>query len=1223
MSDTGSRTTLAPFDPASMPLTGVRLVEASAGTGKTFSLAGLYLRLIVEQQLDVRDILVMTFTRAATQELRARLRTRLAQAARIAADPDCAAPGDAAAAFTETVINASSEPRAATATRLRAAAMRIDEATITTIHGFAQRAATENAFASALPFDRGEPADDVDIAREATRDYWRSRVFATTGQEGRAFLNLWPDPDSLWQDVRRLVDQSHARLLRPDPARVAADLRAARKKWQRKRFCAGMAEALEHDGLYKGKGLRNLLEALGPDGLADQIEIGLTGTRNGHPVVPALLAELADEEQVGNHVKKTARKWCQPETLPAMAEFGRLAIDGRAQALAAAVDDIRERCRERKRERRLFSFADMIEQLHTAITDPTGGAALARALRTAWPWALVDESQDTDPLQYTILHRIYHPQEHGSDAAGGAGGLILVGDPKQAIYGFRGGDVFTFLAAARDADGRYGMTTNFRSTPAVVAGLNALFAAGPDNAFVLDGIDFQPVSAQRAEDDRRIELDDETVGGVTAWYPAPEDDNGGTGKNDRQARIRAATVARIAALLARGRMVTAGEARALRPGEIAVLVNTNREAAQMQSALGTAGVPAICIQQDSVFAREAAVDLLRVLQAAAAPLDGDRLRVALITPLFGLRLGELIALDSDEAAWAAWTDHFQQLHADWQQRGIQAMLEPVLQQAAARVGARDDGERRLTDYLHISDRLQEAERETFGPDGLVGWLTHAIDEADGEGDAGDADRLRLADDAELVQVTTVHKAKGLQFPVVFVPYAPWIGTADHARPDRHPLRLHDDAGHALIDPGLTDSHERIGAAIREHRAEQMRSLYVALTRAEQACVFAHCAANGAADGPLAWLLHREDGATLEHWHGSRAKPPEWLDDARAGARLHAIAESSQRGLQAVALPTGDTPTMPPPRGEAAPLGPARSDLPTARAHWGIFSFSGLAGRMSAAAEPAAGADDPAEADARAFDDADTTPGTIPLTPRGPGFGQALHDLLEAGDFARWPRPGEAADDDTITHVTTALRRHGVAAGDGPDGSIARTVTMLGATVHAELPEIGPLAAIPRARRRAEMEFFLRLGGAEIEDVLSCIAAAGHAGARAPSAPARLRGLMHGYIDLIVEHGGRYWLLDYKTNALGARPADYAPDNLARAMREHHYDLQYLIYSVALHRHLRQHLADYAPEQHLGGVLYLFVRGLDGGPDTGVFRDHPDPTLIATLDARLDATGASA
>jgi len=1239
MSADGGNGILAPFEPATMPLTGVRLVEASAGTGKTFSLAGLYLRLIVEERLDVREILVMTFTRAATQELRERLRTRLARAARIAADPGLAAAGDAADAFIEGVIEGRAEPRPDIAERLRRAATHIDEATITTIHGFAQRAAAENAFASALPFDRGEPADDIEIAREASADYWRSRVFATDGHEGRAFLNLWPDPDRLWQDVRKLVNKTHARLLRPDERRVAADVRAARKQWDREAFCKLLAEALEYNALYKNCDLRKQLDALGPEGLAEQIEMGLAGTRDGYPIVPAVLAGLADEEQAVTHVQQKARAWCHLDALPAVAELARLAINGRALARVAAVEEIRTRCRERKRERRLFSFADMIEQLHAAITDPQGGPGLAAALRTTWPWALVDESQDTDPLQYTILQRIYRPEataeatervtaaapaegEHGDDAAGAPrGGLILVGDPKQAIYAFRGGDVFTFLAAARDADGRYGMTTNFRSTPAVVAGLNALFHAGGEAAFVLDGIAFQPVEAARSADDRRITLGDETIGGVTAWHvPTDESNEKGAG----QARIRTATVERIAALLRGGQVEKPGESRPVRPGDIAVLVNSNREAAAMQHALARAGVPAICIQQDSVFTREAALDLLRLLQAAAAPLDGERLRVALLTPLFGLRLGNLLALDADEAAWADWTDRFQQLHADWLQRGIQAMLEPVLQAAAARVGAREDGERRLTDYLHLADRLQEAERETFGPDGLVGWLATAIDEADAEGDAGDADRLRLADEGELVQVTTVHKAKGLQFPIVFVPYAPWIGTSEFPkRPDQPPLDLHGADNQALIDPGLPDSDTRTTQALRERRAEQMRSLYVALTRAEEACVFTHCAAKAVANGPLAWLLHQDAGATLETWLGGRAKPPDWLTDERVQQDLYAVADASDGHLQALALPASDDGVTPPKRDDAAKLGRARTDLPAPRAHWGIFSFSGLAGRMSAAAEPAAGADDPAEADARAFDDADTTPGTIPLTPRGPGFGQALHDLLEAGDFARWPRPGEAADDDTITHVTTALRRHGVAAGDGPDGSIARTVTMLGATVHAELPEIGPLAAIPRARRRAEMEFFLRLGGAEIEDVLSCIAAAGHAGARAPSAPARLRGLMHGYIDLIVEHGGRYWLLDYKTNALGARPAHYAPDNLARAMREHHYDLQYLIYSVALHRHLRQHLADYAPEQHLGGVLYLFVRGLDGGPDTGVFRDHPDPTLIATLDARLDATGASA
>lgn len=1199
------------FDAASMPLDGVRLIEASAGTGKTFSLAGLYLRLIVEQQLDVRQILVMTFTRAATQELRERLRARLALAARVAAEPGGSDRADAAAGFAESVITAAGGERAATAARLQDAATRIDQATITTIHGFAQRAAAENAFDSGLPFDRGEPADERTIQQEATADYWRSRVFGTGDREARAFLGLWRSPDMLHGELREILHKPHVRLVGLDDDQLSRDHEQARARWRHER--ADFIELLEQaratpNALYAGSKLKSELEAHGAEAIAQRIDDGLVGTADGCPALPPVVADLGDDAGVSRHAQQRGghREWFRPQDLAAMPLLARLAVDGRLQALNRAAETVGKRTAARKHERRLFSFNDLIASLHEAVHDEAGGPRLAAALRRTWPWALVDESQDTDPLQYAILRRIYADQRQGGS------GLILVGDPKQAIYGFRGGDVFTYLAAATDADGRYGMGRNFRSTPGVINGLNALFGAGGDRAFVLDGIDFAQVEADRRAGDRRLLHDETELSGVTAW--AIPDDTG-TAKNAVESRIERATVGRIVELLDGARLAAdADERHPLRSGDIAVLVNSNAQAASMQEALRAANVPAVCIHQDSVFARAAATDLLRLLRAVAAPLDAGRLRLALTTPLFGYRLGDLVALDADEASWTLQTERFQQLHALWTRIGVQAMLEPVLQDAAARIAALTDGERHLTDYLHVADRLQQAEHEAFGLDGLVQWLADAVEQA-GEGEVADADRLRLADDSELVQVTTVHKAKGLQFPVVFVPYTPWLGTA--GEPHKPPLEFHDAQGRAVIDPGSRQWADHVAAALRERRAEQMRLLYVALTRAEQACFFVHGPANGAADGPLAWLLHQQDGVRLDEWSGNRTCP-KWMSAERCFARLAEVASTSAGGLGVEPLPEATGVGSLARSGRDTEIRPARTDLPGMRPPWGVFSFSGLAGRMTAAAEPSAGEDDPAGLPPETAGE-----GGIALSPRGPAFGQAFHELLGEIPFADWPDPGTEPGDERHARIATVLRRHGVAITSGAEGSVGTTASMLSRTLHTPLPGIGRLARIEPARRSAEMEFFIRLGGARAEEILDRIAAAGYTGARGRTAAPVLRGLMHGYIDLVVEQEETWWLLDYKTNALGPKPADYRPQRLAEAMAGHHYDLQYLIYVVALHRHLRQRVAGYDPARHLGGVLYLFVRGLDGDSDHGVFHDRPDPELVVELDALLDRTQGQA
>ncbi|MEF8834358.1 MAG: UvrD-helicase domain-containing protein, partial [Halofilum sp. (in: g-proteobacteria)] len=925
-------------------------------------------------------------------------------------------------------------------------------------------------------------------------------------------------------------------------------------------------------------------------------------------------------------------------------------VSGRLAAVTAAIDAIRELAAERKRERRLFSYDDMIRGLHQAVVDPDGGPALAAALRRTWPWALVDEFQDTDPLQYEILQRIYgsvSPETNGTDNAtvarmeakpesgeahsaddpgfrsaasgppdpvdeesnssghldadsripasppsglrgdeSGIGGLILIGDPKQAIYGFRGGDVFAYLDAAKDAHGRYGMDTNFRSTDAVLKGVGAVFEAGGDDAFVLEGIEFRPVQAGRDAGALRIERDGTELPGATAWA-IPED--AGTNKGDLQHRIQGATVERIVAVLDEGVEVSGNDNReGIQPGEIAVLVNSNREAATMQAALSEAGVPAVCIHQDSVFTHEAAHDLLQLLRAAATPFDASRLRVALTTPLFGYRMGNLVALDQDERAWARATDRFQEAHVRWSQAGVQAMLEPLLQDAAARVVGLSDGDRRITDYLHVADLLQRAAHEVFGMEGLVHWLENAIRRAE-DGEVGDTDRVRLADDAELVQVTTVHKAKGLQFPIVFVPYAPWLGTGG-GKPTEPPLSFHNEENEAVIDLGSERVDEHVSQAVRERRAEQIRSLYVALTRAEQACFFVHGAARKTVDGPLAWLLHHTQVARMEPkadhragsamarqspkgeraqgrarqsgeaqaaddpgfrsaasglrsdtWHGD-GNPPDWFTAERAGERLDELAANSDGALQVEALPEPGHRERLQTRTVAAHIGPARSDLPAPRAPWSVFSFSRLAGRMTATAEPAAGADDETTVTAlpATVEDTGDTPDEVVTHPRGAGFGRAFHETIETARFDAWPRPGDTTDSSIRDTVRAALRRNGVETADaeGTERPVEDTAGMIATTLHTPLPGIGPLAAIAEDRRRDELEFFMRLGGNKAASVLERIAAAGYEGARGTPAIASLRGLMHGFIDLVVEQRGRYWILDYKTNTLGPRRADY-------------------------------------------------------------------------------------
>jgi exodeoxyribonuclease V beta subunit len=1192
-----------------MPLSGLRLVEASAGTGKTFSLAGLYLRLLVEKPLDVRDILVVTFTRAATQELRDRIRTRIARAARLAGDRSLATASDEDRIALR-ILDAAAEPAEGLARRLRDAAVRMDEATITTIHGFCQQALAEHAFDSAVAFDRGDPADDRSLLAECAADYWRREVIGRSPEAARAFMDHWQTPGDLARELGWVLDTPHLRLAGPAPDQIPARVAQARSGWAAVApLLQARLEAIEQAGeFHSARALGKAVKAAG--GVAALFQAIASGTEP----VPRALSTKAITQQLSGAARKVG---VSPEWTGAVDAL--LEIPGleRLAAVHTAAVELREALQQRKRERRVHSFNDMIQSLHGAITDPHGGPALADALRARWPWALVDEFQDTDPLQYAILRTIYR----GRDGVG----MIMIGDPKQAIYGFRGGDVFAYLQAAEDTEGVYSLDTNFRSTGSVLEAIEALFRLPGERPFMLPEIAFVPVQAGRAQGDLEIELEGETLPALTLWtLGAGSEDKPWTAGAARQ-QLAAATIAQIQRLLDRrdGARVHEGDtSRPLAARDICVLVNTNGEAAQFQTALARAGLPAACLHQSSVFASAQAEQVQRVLEAAAAPADPRRMRAALVTELFGLRLGDLLKLADDDTVWQDTAQTFQQGHERWVRGGVLALLEPWIQSAAARLLQYEDGERRVTNWLHLAERLQQAETETFGMAGLIRWLA-ASRESAGDGDTPEEAQLRLESDENLVRIATVHKVKGLQFPVVMLPYAPLLGTAGahFDRPDQPPFRYHDADGNAYLDPGIGQDAEHAPLAVRERRAEAMRLLYVALTRAEQAIYLPWGWIQGAQNGALAWLFHQQDGAPDAAWQTKKEHWSPWFTAENVDRRIQAFC--TRMGGVVRCVPVAEVAAKRPYHPDSpTPLGTARETLPKPRSPWQMVSYSSLVRGEGAGPATAAGADDESSVPR------DSTPVDADLGGlAGTGFGSAVHDILEAADFACWPVPGEPPGDFEAALVGEKLLRRGIVLPEGERGrkTVGAVSGLVSRCLHTPLPEIGPLAAVLPRHRLAEMGFALRLGGETTRGLTALLQTHGYTGLRAGEPRERLLlGLLQGFIDLVVERDGRYWVLDYKTNFLGALHEDYAPARLADAVRHGHYDLQYLVYVTALHRHLALRLPGYDPGRHLGGVQYLFLRGMNGrDAATGVFVDHPSAALVRALDRLLDNREAAA
>ncbi|MBN8265316.1 MAG: PD-(D/E)XK nuclease family protein, partial [Xanthomonadales bacterium] len=686
--------------------------------------------------------------------------------------------------------------------------------------------------------------------------------------------------------------------------------------------------------------------------------------------------------------------------------------------------------------------------------------------------------------------------------------------------------------------------------------------------------------------------------------------------------------------------------KALAPADIAVLVRSHGQGARMRRALASFGVGSVELSQASVFASDDAEELERVLLAIAEPLRERRVKAALSTAAMGRDAAALAALAADEAALLATLDAFARWRETWLARGFGAMLRQWMAEegVAARLLARADGERRLTNLMHLAELLQQ-EAGSASPEVLLRML--ATRRRDGSG--GDATQLRLESDRNLVQIVTIHRAKGLEYGIVFCPF---LFDGHPGRAEGGLMRAwHDAEGGLVLDyrrdaAGDDDMQDRMRL---ERDAESLRLAYVALTRAVHRCYLVV--------GSYARLIHgkpsyAEAGRSLLNWMvaGAGMDLAAWrrhkMSPAEIDARWRGLVCSSlcdgQPAMRLVDLPDGRGSALAPP--DNAGARPHALRPPSIPPGWRIGSFSALVSGATheqaardhdaralhadaigdlAAPEPgsAGGADEPAGADAMAV--SAPAPDDILRFPRGPVAGDCLHAVFERIDFTD-PSGWDAA-------IEAALGAHPQRLPSGADSEQDRARLprmlrrmlgdVLGAPLLAADHPMGSLTLdkVDPARRLVELGFHLpapRLNAAQCN---AWLAASGY---RAPRlAFGEVGGYLKGFIDLVFEHGGRYWVLDWKSNHLGEQPEDYAPARLEAAMQAHGYHLQHLLYSVALHRHLGRALPGYAYERHFGGVLYLFVRGVRpgwqvGGAPAGVFHHRAEAGVIDALDALL-------
>ncbi len=1139
-----------------LPGPGLTVIEASAGTGKTYTLTSLVVR-YVAGGVPLPELLAVTFTRMATGELRDRIRARMVAVH----DGLCGDPPAHTDPLVQLLGEGAEEQVAARTRHLADALADFDAATIATTHGFCQMVLHGLGSAGDTPADAVLLEDPTDLVGEVVDDLYLRWSLTKHGR-----------PPFTPAEARR--------------AALAA--------------------------------IRNP-------------ETAIFDYPSGDPPSP-------------------------PDVL------GRLA--------RAARDEVARRLMQDD----ALTYDELLSRLARTLNDRDRGPEACRRLADRYRVVLVDEFQDTDPVQWTILRRAFGRTESGTH-------LVLIGDPKQAIYAFRGADVHAYLDAARQAQHRYTLRENWRSDQSLLDATDALFAP---LQFGHPGIPFRSVRA--AAGTSRPALP-----GAPMRIRLVEDDQSGIQKTAAKGYLQksslvewiAADVAGdIARLLASGGTLPGerGTSEEIQPADIAVLTRTNPQAAAVRDALRAAGVPSVVAGADSVFKSDASLAWVHLLGAIQEPTSRSRLVALALSPFIGMRAGEVASAGED-----VWEDLYDRVHrwaAVLAGRGVAALHRAITteQGLPGRILAEEGGERTLTDLGHVAQLLHaEAAAAQVGASTLRSWLADRMKAVEDElADAEERSR-RLDSDAAAVQVLTVHRAKGLEFPVVYCPFL-WDG--GQAEGGGRPVVFHDpDAGGGrTLDCGcleragaarkLYDAHAAIADA--EGRGEDLRLMYVAVTRARHQVVLWWGRGYRSGCSPLGRMLLCRDPRSGEVGKAKVTEPNaklirpalEEIEKRAGGLVLVEVATGAAGGPVAPAEGAGTQPM----------LELARFDR-SLDLRWRRASYSGITAAVhgdgapdgvgSEPEEPGV-ADEPPAPEVTAVPvlegAPDGAPAGSPARPSGPG-----RPAAGAGPASLWSAVAGGADVGTFVHrvletadFSASDLRSELAAAVGAAGRYGAPpldhtvlVDALEATLTTPLEPVagGPaLRDIGRGDRLDELGFELPVAGGDhpvgsvritaIADLLDAHLPAGRqmagysARLRDPALEGSLRGYLVGSLDLVFRRrhddgGTRWYVADYKTNWLGLpgevlSPRHYTPAAMDAEMRHRHYPLQALFYSVALHRYLRWRQPGYSPEAHLGGVLYLFVRGM-AGPDTplvdgatcGVYRWPVPARLVVALSDLLD------
>ena len=1179
--------------PETLPLTGRHLIEASAGTGKTFNITRIYLRLLLEAKLDVKQILVMTFTRAATEELRGRIAHEIRNALDNWGDFD---PDDSF--FTALNKQFSLEDAQPV---LHNALLHLDEAAIFTIHSFCKRILTQQAFSSGIFFNMQMETDTSELELDAVRDWYRTLAQQT--QHYKQLTQLWPAPEDFYYAFAELLSSNT--IVQVNDPQVILNNYVIQKK-----FC--LQHLLDNRLIVFAELIENSKQR---DARSQEWETLLQwlGNTNENAIFQPMPKEATNVFHGGRFPKKdidkkqqlielfTPLKQVKSDALSIESCFQKAQI---YQLASQAIETIRIKIIRAKQTSKVMNYDDLINQLAISLSDSNVGNnadknQLAKLICELYPVALVDEFQDTDPQQYAILNAVYQTKP---DSA-----LYMIGDPKQAIYAFRSGDVFTYLAARSDADQQWIMDTNWRSSTDMIDAYNRLFYGAPVGGTSTDvfgfGIKYQPVKAAGKAAQITLPKNTNKAALQLIYFPFNQDYGSAKSKKDEMKQEFCPVIANwcsseIHRLL--NQDVYIGE-QVLQERDIAVLVRDKREAAYIQDALRTFGYSSVYLSShENVFYSEEARELKLALKGILELENDHSFVAALSSRFFACDTEQLLSLQnvlqnmqqSNESKWETYQEQFYSLREIWLKRGFMAMALQLLHQNYK--PDPQSHERSLTNTVQLLELLQQASQRHKQPEQLLSWFDEQINSTIINPEA----ELRLESDANLIRIITQHGSKGLEYPVVFIPFASRYKNPSRFGNKNIDLFKYHDRHTGQLNYFIGQDKEIIDLYKEESWAETIRLLYVAITRTELRCYL--CAA------PFTDFHLSPLGQTLK-----------LTPESNFYNRLESLLDTTNRTIHLQQVNEIDFPI----KQKTKIINNVELSAALFTGHiernWWLSSFSALTRnlRHGGISIPDRDQDDDLSNKLSVSSTQDEFRFKLK---KGAATGNLLHDILEHVDFSQpdWQRSIQrplARFSETLDALETS-----------------QLISWLNSCLNCHLydhnntfknsrqidaPKLSQLSWHDTLR---ESEFYFPMEQLKSNKLAELLARhRAHEGQPSNSIqlPGQhtLQGMMHGFIDLVFQWQGKFYIVDYKSNYLGNQFDCYLHTALEKNIRDNYYDLQYLIYSLALHRYLKSRMANYEPLEHFGGVYYLYLRGMKTGLTNGIFYTPISSKLLAELD----------